>query len=517
MWRRLLAVLALALVFPAGARAADVLVLEPGGGAALRDDPFLAASPPPPAASAPARRGPSASAARARRSTRRRGGRRAAVTVSSTLAGLARRGLLSGSAEASYLEQWNAALAVEHRLSGTRLAELSSVTITMHDLAVAGEMTPSRLAELFLTLERNVQWWTSGPLLSAGDRVEFPGSGIVWEYYPGQGLQLQVLGTFGRADGLYTAGPAYYPAMRALVDEMIPLAAQRDGQLAWEYLFSFDGGTPPWVSAMAQATGIEALTRAAKAARAQGDAAGATRYLAVAQSALGLFSLAPPAGVAVATSRGERYLLYSFAPGAAVINAFLQTLIGLYDYAAVSGNAAAKALFAAGNAEAQAELPAYDTGAWSLYQPGQEDDLSYHQLVTGFLAGMCSRTGAPVYCTTARHFQSYLTTPPALALMTRRVLAGRSWQAVFELSKYSHVGIVVLEGSRTVFSTSAIFGYGHDVFAVPALPSPGSYTVHLAATDLAGNFSRIAVGLQVLAPPRPPARPHRHRGSARGR
>ena len=51
----------------------------------------------------------------------------------------------------------------------------------------------------------------------------------------------------------------------------------------------------------------------------------------------------------------------------------MQALIGLFDYAKVSGDAEAQRLFDAGNAEAQAELPHYDTGTWSLYEPGQED------------------------------------------------------------------------------------------------------------------------------------------------
>ena len=88
---------------------------------------------------------------------------------------------------------------------------------------------------------------------------------------------------------------------------------------------------------------------------------------------------------------------YSFAPGRGVevINAFLQSLIGLYDYAQASGDPTAQSLFASGNAEAESEVPQFDTGAWSLYQPGEEDDLSYHELVTGFLEQLCSRTGAP--------------------------------------------------------------------------------------------------------------------------
>ena len=121
-----------------------------------------------------------------------------------------------------------------------------------------------------------------GPLLAAGQRVEFAGSQLVWEYYPGQGIQLQVLGTFGRANGLYSSGAGGYPALQQLMAEMIPLAAQRAGSLAWEYYFNFDGGGPPWTSAMSQATGLQALSHAYLATK-------DPSYLSVAGQALPLF------------------------------------------------------------------------------------------------------------------------------------------------------------------------------------------------------------------------------------
>ena len=174
----------------------------------------------------------------------------------------------------------------------------------LHAIAAAGLLTPSRLPALFQTLDRNRQWWTTGPLLSSGDRVEFTGSQLVWEYYPGQGIELQVLGSFGKADGLYTAGASQYPALRALLAELIPLAAQRGGGLTWEYYFHFDGGSPPWTSAMSQGTALEALTRAY-------EAFGESSYLAVAQQALPIFEAPQAVGVRETTPVGSRYLRLS--------------------------------------------------------------------------------------------------------------------------------------------------------------------------------------------------------------
>jgi hypothetical protein len=132
-----------------------------------------------------------------------------------------------------------------------------------------------------------------------------------------------------------------------------------------------------------------------------------------------------------------------------------------------------------------------------LYQPGLEDSLAYHELVTGFLGQLCTRTQAPVYCTTAQHFVAYEKTPPTLALMTSSARVHRGLSISFRLSKESHVGIVLTRGSQTVFQTSATFPYGVHSFSIPPLGQTGQYGVRLAATDLAGNFGRITGVLTV--------------------
>ena len=502
-----LLIAAIALL-PASAGAETVLVMGHGGHVNRRNDPFVTVQPVTPAPGKPI-----ASIARAPTRAKRAPQR----TVASELVRLYRTHQISSADFHRYSASFGAALATVKRIGGTRGAELESVVENLHQMAVAGELTPSRLPVLFLTLDRNRQWWTTGPLPYSGQLIEFQGSQLVWEYYPGQGVELQALATFGRADGMYTAGPPEYQQLQALLGEMIPLAVQRGGGLAWEYYFQFDGGKPPWVSAMAQGTALEALTRASRAfgplsgpgaaggqgtTGPQGTGGGASpqppsgTYLQIAARALGIFNLPPPVGVRVNAAAGARYLQYSFAPGVDIINAFLQSLIGLYDYAHTSGNQEALRLFSAGDAQARAELPSFDTGAWSLYQPGLEDTLDYHQLVTGFLDQLCSKTSTPVYCTTAQRFHAYMTTPPALQLLTSRATAHTDASVRFHLSKYSHVGIVLVRGQSTVFATSADFAYGVGGFSVPPL-SPGSYTVRLAATDLPGNFNRIVGTLHV--------------------
>jgi hypothetical protein len=96
-----------------------------------------------------------------------------------------------------------------------------------------------------------------------------------------------------------------------------------------------------------------------------------------------------------------------------------------------------------------------------------------------------------------------MTTPPALRLLTTRASAKSAASLRFQLSKYSHVGIVVMRGQRTVLSTSAYFAYGVNGVHLPRLP-PGTYTVRLAATDLPGNFNRIVGTLRVSRAPHSP-------------
>jgi len=490
--------------FPACARAAPVLVMGPHGQVRWRTDRFLPPAPagpglppgrlgsgPPPVASAP-RESARVAAAASATPAGRRFGRRSVPVLLRALARLRRAGELTAAAYAADRASFLAACRELSRLGGVRRAELGAVIDNLQQIAAAGQLTPSRLPALFLTLERNRQWWSRGPLLATWQRVEFSGSQLVWEYYPAQGLELQVLGSFAKANGLYSAGRSAYPQLRALLGELIPLAARRADGLAWEYYFQFDGGQPPWVSAMAQGTALQALARAA-------SALGPAPYLTVAQQALALFTVAPPAGVRVATPLGARYLQYSFAPGTDIINAFLQSLIGLQQYAQATGNPEAQRLFAAGNAQAQAELPRFDTGAWSLYQPGVEDSLSYHLLVTGFLQQLCASVGAPVYCTTAQHFERYLHTPPVLSALTVRATARRAFRLRFMLSKYSGVTLLV-RGAHRRFTAGASFPYGTDAFQIPAL-SAGAYTVTLRATDLAGNTAQIASPLSVRPPP----------------
>jgi len=453
--------------------------------------------------------------------------------------------LVSGAiSEAVYRQDYSGYIAAKRsagRLSGTRRVELGAVLANVQAIAAGGGLTASRLGALFLTLERNRQWWTTQPLLSGGERLSFPGSRLVWEYYPGQGIEIQWLGTFGEANGYYLSGNEN-ANLRQLLGEVLPLATQRAGGIAWEYMFRFDGGSPPWTSGLSQGTALQVLARAWSRFK---DPV----YLTAAHQALGVFETAPRIGVRVRTAAGSLYAEYTYAPGDRILNGFIQALVGLYDYTAITQDPLGLQLFEAGDAEARVEVPRYDTGAWSLYDQFGESTLNYHELLTEFLQHLCerSRKGAPyspatappptptprpapapvespgaggagvgtgasgasgaggasasiaqrvppivadqIYCATAQRFAAYLRTPPAIALLTKTLRGGARAGVRISLSKVSNVTLTVRQGGRVVWRNSATVERGRPrlLWVTPA--KGGAYAVTLSATDPAGNFA----------------------------
>ena len=387
----------------------------------------------------------------------------------------------------------NDALSAYRSLTGTRKVQLGAVLDNADSISASGQLTPSRLNAVFATIDANTTWWTNGPLLANGQRVSVEGSPLIWQYYTGQGIELQMLANFGKANALWSGHKTN--ALRAFMNAIVPLAADHGGWPAWEYYFAIYGGKPPWISAISQGTAIQALARA-------GQLFGDPTLISTGAAALAAFEQPPPNGVRVDTATGPFYVIYSFQPDEHVINAHLQALVGLFDFAQITGDARALGLFQQGDAEAQAVLPSYDTGAWSLYDQTSESDLSYHNLVTGFLQNLCKRTSTPIYCDTAARFKGYLTTPPVISAASQRVRAGAPAKIAFTLNKISRVGMIISQGAQTVLSTSAVVGHGTRTFAWSRQAAPGVYQLRVTATDLAGNAAQPATATLRILPPR---------------
>jgi D-glucuronyl C5-epimerase C-terminus len=371
------------------------------------------------------------------------------------------------------------------RLRGARREQLGYVIDSVEALALSRRLTRTRMPAAFVQLERNRRYWRSLPYPGVGDQVSFKGSEILYQYFPGEGLQLHPLSTFKKANHMYgdcERGDAICDeaGLRRLLDEMTELAVQRSRRfIAWEYAFHFGGGSPPWLSGMADATGIQALGRAAQLLA-------EPRYLDTARAALGAFETPPPRGVrTTGPGGGVHYLQYSFAPRLYIFNAFLQSLIGLYDFGRIAQDDRARSLYAEAEPEAREEVPLSDVGDWSRYSyRGAESTPDYHELLREFLASMCTRRQGPVYCDYAERYRGYQVDPPELEYIgPGTAVEDQDTPLRFELSKLSAVEVKVYRGGDLVFSRLATFRRGTGSFSFRP-GAPGTLTVQLAAKEL---------------------------------
>jgi hypothetical protein len=392
------------------------------------------------------------------------------------------RAAFEGAISARDARRWRADLAgardALRRLDGARGAELASAFPEPETLTV------SRMPLAFLTLQRNTVLWRSRPFPAPGERMTFGRDPAVFQYFPGRGVQFHPLGTAGKANALADRPRRF----RALLDRLVALSSRRAGFTAWEYRFDFGGGTAPWISAMTQATAAQALARGY-------EAFGDERYRDAALSALGAFEAPPPVGVAL----GREYLMYSFSPGLHIINGFLQALIGLHDVAELTGSKRARRLYVRGERAARGMLRDYDTGAWSRYSyAGRESTLDYHELVTGFLDGLCERTERSEYCRAAKRFDFYLHEPPQIRLsVPHRATQNHGTGFTVWVSKISALSVTVSRGAVD-FSTTLPRG------SLPYSFTPrrhGTYRIRVAATGPEGLTAVRSARLRVRIDP----------------
>jgi hypothetical protein len=476
------------------AQAGDLLVVGGGQGAERVDDALVPDRAGADLGREPARHVVSAHAAAS-------WSRKARRATSRALSLALERGAISRARYLKYRRIVGRARAVERRLNGARGAELANAIGLVDGIALRRKLTAGRLPALMLILQRNTQYWPRQPFPSDRDHVMFRGSRLIFEYYAGEGLQLQPLVNFKQANLMHgacvkdTGEPCDRAGLRQLLRELIRTSTKRGGFRTWEYYFEFGGGRPPWISGMAQATAIQAFARASQLL-------GAPRYLAHARAAFGAFRKPPPVGVrTTGPFGGTHYLQYSFAPGLFIINAFLQSLIGLYDYSEITGDAKARRLFDDGEPEAREELVANDIGDWSTYSyRGAESTREYHELVREFAASMCSRLRAKVYCDTARNFLGYTTDPAELELLgPQSATKGVPTSIRFSVSKLSAVQVTVARNGQVALDKIATFRRGNGSFEWTP-KAVGTYRIRVAAKELrTGRSLRSSITGSVTA------------------
>jgi hypothetical protein len=429
------------------------------------------------------------------------------------------KGALTAEVYKNYRDAYSKAVSTYRRLGGTRRVNLQDVVGSLDRIAHNGSLTVSRMPALFTQLEHNTEFWPSKPLprippptpspcryfAKKGGyvtpvRYVFDDGPLIYQYYPGYGLQLQALANWGKANALAGACVGFYgpnvkcepDKLKEYLDAMVSIASHRGNFTTWEYWFAFGGGAPPWTSGLSQGTAITALVRGAQVLK-------DPKYLDVAREAVKAFTTPAPVGVRTSAFGGNWYAEYSFAPRLYILNGFLQSLNGIWDLAEATQSSRVRAIFTRGSRAAKHALHHYDTGAWSLYSlGGNEDDLNYHRLVRDFLQGLCDRTKDHVYCTYSTRFTNYMHEHERLRFLgAGRARVGRAVSLPFRLSKISCVTVTVKRGGATAYSSRLLTPYGTHSFSwVPR--AAGTYTVKFTAYDYLNHLTEVTGQVRVV-------------------
>lgn len=366
------------------------------------------------------------------------------------------------------------AAAAQPRLPQRRAANLAAVIGDVS--AQAPRYDSPRALALFAMLDLNTRRLAAADVPAPGADVQDT-EGVVYRAFSGQGLQFHPLANFAKLNSLLAARRT--DEALALAQALLARGVPADGGLTWEYYFPFGGGKPPWTSGMAQAVAAQALARA---------------------------GLLPEASLAFGALRSRLLMrveghewvrLYSFS-GLAVLNAQLQTALSVRDYAALAMDADAADVGGRLEASTVALLPAFDTGAWSLYAfRGSEASLGYHTYVVSLLKRLAQRAVDPVWRATAERYDSYTKQPPALVALDRAFPAAYpvprdgfrdDVHVAVTLSKLSTVTVEAAGVKQSFWLTR---GRKTIMWRPPAAAAPGTYPARLRAVDPAGNAAEV--------------------------
>jgi hypothetical protein len=395
--------------------------------------------------------------------------------VTSSLAELERAGYLPPADARSARSTYLAARSLRRRSRGAARTVLSNQLRLLESLARKNRIKADRVRPLMSQLQVNVDWLAKYGPAREGTRSRFGESRIYYQYFSGWGWQFHPLANFAKLNAVWTdKSRGARRALGSYAHELIGFGVVRSGALTWEYYFPFSGSAAPFISSISQGTAIQSLARAGEALADPTITAAATRgALAFAREA--------PGGLLVRRDGGNHYLGYSGNRREIIFNMFAQSLVGLGDFARITADASGQELLEQGLTAARVELPKSDTGAWSLYElGGAESNLNYHQVLVGFVENLCENTGREaLFCDLATRLKGYLTQPPKISRVVKRVRRGRIWVS-FRLSKVSTVTVRARSGGVR----SATVGRGKRTFSVGR---GRSRTVTIFARDLAGN------------------------------
>jgi hypothetical protein len=311
---------------------------------------------------------------------------------------------------------------------------------------------------------------------------------VVYRRYGVHGYQFQPLASFGRVNALIDAG--MQSRAKALARALVARGERVGPRLYWEYTFGMYGARPRWTSGLTQAVAAQALARVGLMSDARGAFAAITSKL-----LMGL-------------PQGPWVRLYSFS-NSVVLNAQLQALLSLHQYAALTDDLRARELTDELAQSSRLLLPRFDTGWWSRYElSGGNAPIDYHRYVTSLLWKLAHTLRGGPWARQAQRFSIDWRRPPVLTVLPprRRVYllsSGGNAQIslVLTVSKPAVLTVQVGDVSVTAWRPAG----RHVLLWRPGAHTPSAVAAKISAVDYAGNRSSASTRvIQVRRDTTPP-------------
>jgi D-glucuronyl C5-epimerase C-terminus/Putative peptidoglycan binding domain len=261
-------------------------------------------------------------------------------------------GRLGPQPAAQYRQALDDALAAIETLPPGRGA---SIELVLGDVAAHADVyDKGRALALFGMLTANVAHFAENPV-PVPPKDMTGEDGIVYRWFAAHGFQFHPLANFAALNGHAKNGRR--EEAERLAEAMLARGVRDGRTLTWEYYFPF-AGPGRWTSALAQAAGAQAFARTGTLLEddALVAAAGAT-YREIARD------------LSQSLGGGTWVNEYSYSE-MAVLNAQLQSIVSLAEYARTTGDAGAAEYVAGLSTASRTLLPEFDTGCWSRYSLG---------------------------------------------------------------------------------------------------------------------------------------------------
>jgi len=316
--------------------------------------------------------------------------------IQAALAEAAQSGRLSPAGEKQARSILVQVLAALTRLPPDRGAVLRTVIQSVAGQEASG-WNDARTLALVGTLRANARYLSSHPRGALPEAIT-DDQGLVYRWVPSFGFALHPLASFVHLNALAKAYDQV--AAHRLAAALVGRGVRAGDTLTWEYYFPFHGPSR-WISGLAQAVAAQALARTGKLGDHGLYAAARAAYRAI------------PETLSTPVAGGLWVREYSYSD-MLILNAELQTILSLTEYADTTGDGAAKTVVGRLTKAARALLPQFDTGCWSLYSSGGSPaSLSYHTYHVALLRKLAAPAGDALWTETASRWAGYLRASPA--------------------------------------------------------------------------------------------------------